>query len=294
MAPKVITTRDGSRSLFSTRYQQHYHNISGALTESRNVFFDNTGLSRALAEHRNITLCEVGFGTGLHVVLLECLRKRTGSRSQVHYYSVEKYPLEGSTVRQMDFDRICQGINKVVGQLADALYAARDGDCVTMTLQNDPETVPLPESGHASGRQQPCNAAGLLISGGKSQPDDAPFTRVEVFRGDFIDWDLSHINHPAHFILHDAFSPDTNPDLWTVPTFKKLHLAADPGAMMGTYCSATKARAAMVLAGWHVARVQGPPGKREVTVASPDEMALSGLKQVNEASLAERFRDELS
>ena len=318
---KVITTRDGSRSIFSTRFQQHYHNISGAMTESRNVFFDNTGLSKALAEHREITLCEVGFGTGLHVVLLECMRKRTGSRSNVHYYSVEKYPLDGSLVRRMDFGRICQDADRLVGQLADALFAARDGESVSMTIRSDPdEKAPANPSnkqaaprhddsgstgstgnsdstgstGSTGNPMQPCNVTGLLTSWEQDQPANSPFTRVEVFRGDFFDWDLSQINGPAHFILHDAFSPDANPDLWTVPTFQKLLGAADPGAILGTYCSATKARAAMVLAGWHVARVQGPPGKREVTVASPTDEALSGFKRVNEAHLADRFREELS
>lgn len=346
MAPKIITTRDGSRSVFSNRFQQHYHNIAGALTESRNVFFDNTGLSRALAEHRDITLCEVGFGTGLHVALLECMRKRTGSRSQVHYYSVEKFPMEGDVVRRMDFGRICAGMDEVVGQLADALFEAPDGESVSVMITPEKpvqEGKVLPDMEDPSGK-----VAGLLEasennehadpdassentsstgvtessdpadtsynrkpdvssdnpkSGGSSKkpgriettlPAGTPFTRVEVFRGDFHDWDLSVLNRPAQIILHDAFSPDTNPDLWTVATFRKLFEAADPHAMLGTYCSATRARAAMILAGWHIGRVQGPPGKREVSVASPDEAMLPAFKGVNEELLMKRFREELT
>ncbi|TVQ75267.1 MAG: hypothetical protein EA363_00740 [Balneolaceae bacterium] len=276
MASKIITTRDGSRSVFSNRFQQHYHNIAGALTESRNVFFDNTGLSKALAEHRDITLVEVGFGTGLHVALLECMRKRTGSRSQVHYYSVEKFPLEGDVVRRMDFGRICPGMDEVVGRIADALFEARDGESVSVTITPDKPAVA------EKGLPDVENTAGT------------PFTRVEVFRSDFHDWDLSVLNRPAQIILHDAFSPDTNPDLWTVATFRKLLEAADPHAMLGTYCSATRARAAMILGGWHIGRVQGPPGKREVSVASPDAAMLSAFKRVNEELLMKRFREELS
>jgi len=319
MASKIITTRDGSRSVFSNRFQQHYHNIAGALTESRNVFFDNTGLSKALAEHRDITLCEVGFGTGLHVALVECMRKRTGSRSQVHYYSIEKFPLEGDVVRRMEFGRICPGMNEVVGRIADALYEARDGESVSVTITPDkPVEVGkgLPDMEDPAGM-----VAGLLEasdnddhpgpdassenteSAGSSKkpnrsetqmPTGTPFTRVEVFRSDFHDWDLSVLNRPAQIILHDAFSPDTNPDLWTVATFRKLLEAADPHAMLGTYCSATRARAAMILAGWHIGRVQGPPGKREVSVASPDAAMLSAFKRVNEELLMNRFREELS
>jgi len=347
MASKIITTRDGSRSVFSNRFQQHYHNIAGALTESRNVFFDNTGLSRALAEHRDITLVEVGFGTGLHVALLECMRKRTGSRSQVHYYSVEKFPLEGDVIRRMDFGRICPGINEVVGRIADALYEARDGESVSATIpphqeadggkgllpqpdnpaekvaglleasENDENSGPdassentsstgVTESSDPADTSYNCNQGGSSDnpkSGGSSKkpgrtettlPAGTPFTRVEVFRNDFHDWDLLVLNRPAQIILHDAFSPDTNPDLWTVATFRKLLEAADPHAILGTYCSATRARAAMILAGWHIGRVQGPPGKREVSVASPDEAMLSAFKGVNEELLMKRFREELS
>ncbi len=275
MAQKIITTRDGSRSVFSDRFQQHYHNIAGALTESRNVFFDNTGLSRALAAHQEITLVEVGFGTGLHVALLECLRKRTGSRSQVHYYSVEKYPLEGDVIRDMKFGGICPGMDKIVGQIADELHGARDGNSICYTITGDQH----PEDEESPAANPP--------------PQGLPYTRIEVCRSDFHDWDLSVLNRKADFILHDAFSPDTNPDLWTVATFRKLMQAAGPNAVLGTYCSATRARAAMLLAGWHVGRVPGPPGKREVTVASPDENMLAAFKRVNEELLMDRFREEL-
>lgn len=304
MTPKIVTTRDGSQSLFSDRFQQHYHNISGALTESRNVFFDNTGLTRALSEHRNFTLVEVGFGTGLHVALLECMRKRTGSRSQVHYYSVEKYPLTGDIVRRMNFDHVCAGMGVVVGKLAEMLYTARKGQRAKVTLH--PSDVTGDDSNRSAGvtdpahsnmasatAAAPCDATGLLVSGKHPDTETEPFTRVEVFRGDFHEWDLTGIQNPTDFILHDAFSPNANPDLWSVPVFKKLLAAAAQKAVLGTYCSASKARAAMVLAGWHVARIPGPPGKREVTIASPDDSVLAGCKRVNESSLADRFRKEL-
>jgi tRNA U34 5-methylaminomethyl-2-thiouridine-forming methyltransferase MnmC len=321
MESRIITTRDGSRSVFSDRFQQHYHNIAGALTESRNVFFDNIGLTRALSEHRDITLVEVGFGTGLHVALLECMRKRTGSRSQVHYYSVEKFPLAGDVVSGMGFGRIGPGLDKVVGDIAGELHRARDGISVCVTLTRDQEPVEQPGEAprkHVStgGEREEVEdvsvdeTVGMKVAGllgeckdrpyvehtapdNDPPPQGMPYTRVEVYRGDFHDWDLSVLNRKADFILHDAFSPDANPDLWTVSTFRKLLQAAGPQAMLGTYCSATKARAAMLLAGWHVGRVPGPPGKREVTVASPDEAMLRDFKRVNEALLMDRFREEL-
>lgn len=293
MAPAIVTTRDGSKSMYSQYYRQHYHNIAGALTESRHVFFDNTGLSNALAGHKDIVILEVGFGTGHHIALLECLRKRTGSRSRVFYYGIEKNPVRGDLVRQMGFGKICTGMDQAAGEIADALCAVGDGDSVRFMIR-DGSLGPVTGSDQISGAAK----RGEVPSGGKS-PSDGPFTRIEILRGDFTEMafaDASNKNiiPPVDFFLHDAFSPHVNPELWTVRTFTALMSLADKQAMLGTYCSATKARAAMILAGWHVARAAGPPGKREVTVASPDEGCLRGYKRVNEKLLSDRFRDELA
>ena len=337
IAPAIVTTRDGSRSMYSRHYRQHYHNIAGALTESRHVFFDNTGLSSALAGHRDVVILEVGFGTGHHIALLECLRKLTGSRSRVFYYGIEKYPVPGDLVRQMGFQMICEGMDEIAGQIADALCSVDDGDSVRFFIR-DGSLGPVPGSDQNPGAAKrgegpsgpdeypPADDVHKRLDSGKNpsrldedltadgdpirqdsgegpsgskSPSDGPFTRIEVFRGDFTEMAFAdaankNIIPPVDFFLHDAFSPHVNPELWTVRTFTALMSLADKQAMLGTYCSATKARAAMILAGWHVARVVGPPGKREVTVASPDETCLRGYKRVNEKLLSDRFRDELA
>ncbi len=258
MPLEKITTRDGSATLYSGRYRQHYHNMAGAFTESRYVFFERTGLVEALREHRDLTICEVGFGSGFHLLVLEWFRKQTGSRSQIHYYSVEKYPVDVSVIVSMGFDKLfsdMDGQRESLNRLTADLASAKPGEMASITF---PET------------------------GGNRM-------RATVYHGDFSDWDLSILNRPAHFFLHDAFSPDVNPELWSHDTFATLFEAADPQAVLGTYCSATRARAAMVLAGWHVFRAAGPPGKREMTLATPDVTVLEEYKQVNETRLRERF-----
>lgn len=72
-----------------------------------------------------------------------------------------------------------------------------------------------------------------------------------------------------HFdaIYLDAFSPEVNPELWSVTFLKKLFLALKPGGVISTYCVKGIVRRAFIEAGFEVRKMPGPPGKREVLVA---------------------------
>lgn len=65
-------------------------------------------------------------------------------------------------------------------------------------------------------------------------------------------------------IYYDAFAPSSQPELWTVDVFKKLHAMLDEGGILVTYCSKSDVRRAMLAAGFNVEKLQGPPGKREM------------------------------
>ncbi|MDG5768110.1 MnmC family methyltransferase [Balneolales bacterium ANBcel1] len=286
MTPRNVLTNDGSATLYSDRYRQHYHNIAGALTESRHVFFERTGLFEALKSHRDITICETGFGSGFHLILMEWLRHLTGSRSTVFYYSVEKHPVPPDQIRGMGFEKLFPGVSGK-GDDEAAEGPAGEASPIAGRVPSPPLT---PNSlGRLADLAEALYAADSGATVSSTMTGQGGQTFAHIYRGDFFDWDLSQIHQPAHFFLHDAFSPDANPELWTKEAFSKLLQAADSRAMLGTYCSATRARAAMVLAGWHVARAAGPPGKREMTLASSDEAMLEGYKPVNAERLRERF-----
>ncbi|MEX0679779.1 MAG: tRNA (5-methylaminomethyl-2-thiouridine)(34)-methyltransferase MnmD [Balneolales bacterium] len=256
-SPQKVITNDGSATLYSADFNQHYHNLSGALTESRHVFFEQNGICRALADHRDFTIFEIGFGTGFHMVLLEQYRFELQSRSRVSYFAVEKYPVMGQLIREMGFSDLFSGISETIektNRFSENLYHIREEETAFL---------------------------------------DLPMTQLRVFRADFSDWDLNRIGRPADFIFHDAFSPKSNPELWTRRTFEKLLAISSRHGVLSTYCSATRARAAMALAGWHIARMKGPPGKREMTLASPDDSMLGSHKRVNEHRLKKRFNNEL-
>ncbi|MCC5913023.1 MAG: tRNA (5-methylaminomethyl-2-thiouridine)(34)-methyltransferase MnmD [Balneolaceae bacterium] len=100
---EIRATKDGSTTLFSDQFSQHYHNPNGAVAESRHVFFDSLSIPERLERGEPIQVFEMGFGTGLNLVLLKDYMERSGNRSEVTFNSVEAYPVESDLVKGFDF-----------------------------------------------------------------------------------------------------------------------------------------------------------------------------------------------
>ena len=69
-------TKDGSYTLYIPALDEHYHSFHGARTESEHVFIKN-GL-KYLSHRKEISLFELGFGTGYNALLtaLESMGQR--------------------------------------------------------------------------------------------------------------------------------------------------------------------------------------------------------------------------
>lgn len=104
-ANRLVETRDGSHTVYSPQFDQHYHNPNGAIAESRYVFFGQTGLPDRLDSADSITILEVGFGTGLNLMLLLDYYREHHSSANINYYSVEGFPLDTDVARQLNFSR---------------------------------------------------------------------------------------------------------------------------------------------------------------------------------------------
>lgn len=102
--PKLVETRDGSHTVYSYRFDQHFHNPNGAIAESRYVFFEQTGLVTALADRDRITILEVGFGTGLNLLLLMDYWLNQNNSAQIDFYSVEGFPLRAEFTKALNFN----------------------------------------------------------------------------------------------------------------------------------------------------------------------------------------------
>lgn len=80
-----------------------------------------------------------------------------------------------------------------------------------------------------------------------------------------------------HAILFDAFSPATNPAMWTLPLFRSLFSRLDPArpCAMPTYSRSTLLRVTLLLAGFHVGRGDSTGEKEETTLAASHASLIS-------------------
>ncbi len=100
---KLIQTEDGSSSLFLPELNETYHSFHGALGESQHVFI-RMGLEHWLKEHpeaKELRIFEVGFGTGLNALL--ALAFAEAHRINIHYTSLEPFPLSEETAAQLNY-----------------------------------------------------------------------------------------------------------------------------------------------------------------------------------------------
>jgi tRNA U34 5-methylaminomethyl-2-thiouridine-forming methyltransferase MnmC len=97
---RLITTSDGSHTIYVPGLDEHYHSVHGAVQESEFIFIGQ-GFSRSTGDPLNIF--EVGFGTGLNV-LLTAVRSQATQR-KVFFTSIEKYPVDEQFVTSLNHMR---------------------------------------------------------------------------------------------------------------------------------------------------------------------------------------------
>ncbi|GET27920.1 tRNA (5-methylaminomethyl-2-thiouridine)(34)-methyltransferase MnmD [Prolixibacter sp. SD074] len=88
MKRQILTTEDGSHTLYVPEMDEHYHSIHGARQESMHVFIE-AGLNAHPG--KELTIFEVGFGTGLNAFLTALESKH--QQRKITYHTIEKFPL---------------------------------------------------------------------------------------------------------------------------------------------------------------------------------------------------------
>lgn len=95
---KYITS-DGSHTFYMPEINEYYHSHHGAIQEALHVFIKN-GLHQ-FVDHKEITIFEVGFGTGFNT-LLTCLESEK-SKLKINYIGLEAFPLEVDEYADLNF-----------------------------------------------------------------------------------------------------------------------------------------------------------------------------------------------
>ncbi|RNL54495.1 tRNA (5-methylaminomethyl-2-thiouridine)(34)-methyltransferase MnmD [Pedobacter jejuensis] len=93
----ITPTADGSNTLYNETIGEHYHSKHGALQESKHVFID-AGLKFASVGKAEISILEVGFGTGLNFIL--SFEYCTLNNIKLDYTSIEAFPLTIDVIKQ--------------------------------------------------------------------------------------------------------------------------------------------------------------------------------------------------
>jgi tRNA U34 5-methylaminomethyl-2-thiouridine-forming methyltransferase MnmC len=101
----IVTTSDGSHSLYIPELDEHYHSVHGAIQESRHVFI-NAGLRSVCLGISRVEVLEVGMGTGLNA-FLTYLESKTFPE-KIHYTTLEPLPLEDDIVQQLNYPSLLE------------------------------------------------------------------------------------------------------------------------------------------------------------------------------------------
>jgi tRNA U34 5-methylaminomethyl-2-thiouridine-forming methyltransferase MnmC len=122
---KIISTSDGSDTLYVRELDEHYHSTFGAVRESNHVFIES-GYKSILCDP--VRIFELGFGTGLNtfLTLLESMKdKRT-----VYYVSIEKHPLPDDIYKKLNYSTLFRGN---IGSYYESIHECRWGIACKLT-----------------------------------------------------------------------------------------------------------------------------------------------------------------
>ncbi|WP_312390129.1 tRNA (5-methylaminomethyl-2-thiouridine)(34)-methyltransferase MnmD [Chryseobacterium sp.] len=100
MKREIKTTNDGSKTLFINDLNENYHSHHGALQEAEHVFIKN-GLN--LTNYYEINILELGFGTGLNVLVTINEHLKTDKNHVINYFTLEKYPINESEMNDLAY-----------------------------------------------------------------------------------------------------------------------------------------------------------------------------------------------
>lgn len=100
---KSFLTADGSHTLFSEIHGAYYHSMNGALTESQHIFI-NSGFKHLSGTLKQISILEIGLGTGLNAALTASESLISGVETL--YTALELYPITEQQIKDLNYSQI--------------------------------------------------------------------------------------------------------------------------------------------------------------------------------------------
>ncbi|WP_197231077.1 tRNA (5-methylaminomethyl-2-thiouridine)(34)-methyltransferase MnmD [Novipirellula artificiosorum] len=229
----IQITDDGSRTLRTNEGGYTFHSCSGALTETRHVYFHNSGVEERISARLDTSVLEIGLGTSM--AMLMTVDAAIANGTPLRYVAIEQAWLPAQIMNQLQCD----------------------------SWVSDPDLVHRYMSWRERlevkhGRELPFGPAIYGWDAGAQQ-------RIQIHLADASDWNSD--SEPFDAIYFDPFAPQDNPGLWSGPMLKKMHSMVRPGGTLVTYCVKREIRDRLSEVGFDVQKAPGPVGgKREVLV----------------------------
>ena len=222
---QIEKTADGSHTFLVPELNEHYHSVNGALTESKHVSID-AGLNQI--DKKEISILEIGFGTGLNAILSYWEAKSKNIR--IHYTAIELYPLDKVQTSLLNFS----GEIGVDNSVFESLHSCEWNQDVCIDSFFTLHKI-----------------KGDLL-------DFLSFENLESLGG------KTRFDRKFDLIYFDAFAPDKQPEMWSLEIFSHLFEQTNPNGILTTYCAKGSVRRMLQSAGYVAERLPGPPGKREM------------------------------
>ncbi|MGC4129905.1 MAG: tRNA (5-methylaminomethyl-2-thiouridine)(34)-methyltransferase MnmD [Bergeyella sp.] len=119
MKREIKTTSDGSKTLYINELNESYHSQHGALNEANHVFIKN-GMN--LINDYEINILELGFGTGLNVLVTINEFLKNKKNHIIHYFGLEKYPVNESEIEELAYFELFE--NEKIKEIYQKIHQA--------------------------------------------------------------------------------------------------------------------------------------------------------------------------
>ncbi|WP_169392075.1 MULTISPECIES: FAD-dependent 5-carboxymethylaminomethyl-2-thiouridine(34) oxidoreductase MnmC [Psychrobacter] len=254
----------GNEVPVSTLFGDVYFSNSDGLCESQFVFVDHNDLPNRLAKlapKQTFSVAEIGFGTGLNLLVLWQLWRDLRqsypqlATSRLHFITTEKYPLT-----QSDLAKALASISGRAPKFADLIdtllsaYPPLVEGCHRLNFFEDNLTVDIWFGDAAQSLQN------------LAQPNE-PLPKPTI---------------DAWFL--DGFAPSCNEDLWAQAIFAQIERLSTVGTTAATFSAAGVVKRGLTSAGFLVKKVKGFGKKREMITAVIADNNAEPLLQSKEKS----------
>jgi tRNA 5-methylaminomethyl-2-thiouridine biosynthesis bifunctional protein len=225
MPERIEWLDDGTAggSPFSPRFGDRYRSELGGLDQAREVFLKGCGLPEAWDGQPQWTVLETGFGLGLNFLVTWAAWKADPNRPLLLHF------------------------------VSTEAFPASAAD-VLRSAQTHPELIPFAEQLRAQLWGLLPGFHRLVFEGGR--------VLLTLCIGDAKAM-LREQSFEADSVYLDGFSPQRNPDIWDLHTFKAVARCCRRGTRIATWTIARSVRDALAQCGFVVRKVPGIPPKRD-------------------------------